>query len=237
MEKSIVIKLGGSLIYDLNLGINKELMKKLHSWYVAHGPEYNFIVFVVGGGKISRHLVSQVEDLAKDELSKHRIGMEATRTNAAILASVLGSSAGEILLPTSFGELLEFIVTNKRGTIITGGFKAGWSSDMNAAIVADIIGQNKVYKLSDIDHVYTADPKSNPDATPIQDLTWSDYFKMFNLSMENAHDAPGLHVPVGTHAAQFSVRKGLSFFVSGGKNLESQADLAAVFESGTYLHP
>lgn len=237
MEKSIVIKLGGSLLYDMNLNIKKDIMSKILNWYSANAGQYKYIVFIIGGGKISRHLVSQVKELVSDTTAQHRIGMEATRTNAAILAGVLGQGERDILVPTDFGELLEAVVSGNGGTIVSGGFKVGWSSDMNAAIIADVIGLKKIYKLSDIDHIYTADPDTNPDATPIQELSWSEYFKMFGISMEDSTDTPGKHVPIGTHAAQFCVRKGMSFFVSGGSKLNGESDLSVVFESGTYVHP
>lgn len=237
MERSIVIKLGGSLLYDLNLNVRRDFMAKVQSWYLNNAKNYAFVIFVVGGGKISRHLVNQVETLVKNDMSKHRIGMEATRTNAAILAAVLGEGGSEVVIPATFGELLEKVVSHKSGCIVTGGFKAGWSSDMNAVVLADLLGLNKVYKLTNVDHIYTADPTDVPDASPIKDMDWKQYFKMFNISMEIANDAPNLHVPIGTHAAQFAVRKGISFFVSGGSNLEQMQDLNLVFESGTYVHP
>lgn len=236
MSKSFVLKIGGSLIYDSEMRLNSSFFNKFVPWINEARSRYDHLVLIVGGGTMSRHLVEQVKPYAHNEKDLHRIGMEVTVTNAVILSSVIKEA--DVIVPKTLGEALEAVVGDKRQIIVTGGFKPGWSTDMDAAVMADIVDVDKVYKLSNIDSIYTKDPRNNPNARSIRDMSWREYFTQFGITMEGVpSDKPGLHVPIGTYASQFSARKGISFFVSGGDNIAKMNTLNEVFESGTFVHP
>jgi uridylate kinase len=235
MKEAIVLKFGGSLIYDSSLKVNKQFLTKLIHWYEEAAQSYKHIVLIVGGGTISRHLVSEVEQFGISEEYKHLIGMQLTTANAVMLASLI-SETDNAFVPRTLGEALEAIVGDKRKLIVSGGFKSGWSTDMDAAVLADVLGINRVHKISNIDHVYTNDPKTDPNARIIKDMTWGQFFTQFNIVPGAASHKPGSHSPVGAYAAQFSARKGISFMVSGGKDLEEN-EILQIIESGTLIHP
>jgi uridylate kinase len=235
MQKSIVVKIGGSLIYDMDLNINARFLSKVLTWYEGAKREYDRIVLVVGGGKMSRHVTDQVRDIVPDAIGLHRIGMATTLVNSEILHAIMQD--GDIYIPRTIGDALEFLVSNDGKTMVTGGYKVGWSTDMDAAVFADILGIDKVYKLSNIENVYTADPKVNLDAKPVMDMTWSDYMSQFHIRPGMTQHEPGVNAPVGAFCSQFCAQKGISFMVGGGKNLETDRSLQDVLESGSLIHP
>lgn len=235
MNRSFVLKLGGSLIYDSELKLNHTFFTKFLHWIDKAKDKYDHIVIVVGGGTVARHLINQVKPYAHSDKELHQIGMHVTLTNALMLSSLISDK--NLSVPMTLGQALEDLIADNRRIVITGGFKVGWSTDMDAAVLADVIGAKKVYKLSNIDHIYSADPKKVPDARIYKELTWREYNLQFGINDTTIGDKPGFHVPIGSYASQFASRKGLSFFLSGGKTLDQVDDLDLIFESGTYVHP
>jgi uridylate kinase len=237
MEQGIVIKIGGSLVYDLDNHIREVFFKQLAGWLDHSFTDYSIVVIVVGGGTMSRFLVEELEGLVNNESELHRIGMKTTQLNAQILSSFISEHKNKVINPDTFGESLEALVDRKYKYIVTGGYKEGWSSDMNAAIYADVLNYKKVYKLSNVDYIYSEDPNKSPDVTPITDMSWDEYFTKFNIAEGVSSHTPGLHVPIGAYAAQFAAKKGLAFFLSGGKSINNKDSFTKVFETGTFVHP
>ena len=234
MKKDIVIKVGGSILYDHLLNINFDLFKKVKEWYEQNKKEYDHIVLVVGGGGLSRNMETKVSESIKDPNGIHNIAMSVTQTNAIILASYLEDK--EIFVPQTLGDAYEFLHTEKKGYMVSGGLKVGWSTDMDAAVFADILHEKRIYKVSNIDYIYDKDIKIYPHARPIKDMTWEDYFELFSITDDDTHQANS-HIPIDKECARFCRCKGMSFFVCGGKNLYDKESLGDVFADGTLVHP
>jgi uridylate kinase len=235
MKPAFVIKIGGSLLYDNELQINKAFLFKLLKWYEKARKEYKHIVIVTGGGKISRHLTDQIKTIVPRDEILHRIGMEATRMNSEILRGFLNDE--DIYIPKSLGDAFEYVLTEESGVLVTGGHKVGWSSDMDAAVFADVLGTKEFYKLSNIDYVYNEDPNVNPDALPIKDITWQKYMNDFGILPGMSQHTPGLSVPVGGFASQFCAQKGVTINLSGGASLEGDVALEDILGMGSKIHP
>ncbi|HRI05896.1 MAG TPA: hypothetical protein PLV59_03065 [Candidatus Dojkabacteria bacterium] len=233
MGKNIVIKVGGSLMYKDGLQLNTVFLDMLKDWYKRNRDNYDMIVIVVGGGKLSREIGSVVKSHIKNIDDVHSVSMELTQTNAYILKGYIGDK--NIFNPESLGDAYEFLMHGK-GTMISGGLKHGWSTDMDAAVFADVIACKKVYKLSDIEGIYTDDPKKNEDARLISDITWEKYRKMFKISNRNDEHTPNLHIPISVECALFSENKKITFWVSGGSSIYNRKKLDGAFESGTHIH-
>lgn len=233
MKKDIVIKVGGSILYDHLLNINFDLFKKVKEWYELNKKEYDHIVLVVGGGGLSRNMETKVSESIKDPNGIHNIAMSVTQTNATILASYLEDK--EIFVPQTLGDAYEFLHTEKKGYMVSGGLKVGWSTDMDAAVFADALLLDRVFKVSDIDYIYDKDPKEYFEAKPIRDMTWKEYFKMFSI-MPNESHTPNSHMPVDAKCSIFCNKKNIAFNVSGGKLLYEKYTLSSVMKKGTFLH-
>lgn len=232
-KRSIVLKIGGSLLYKEGLNLEFAFITKLKAWYVRNRDQFDKIVMVVGGGKLSRFIGNEVDPYVDDK-AEHVVAMQTTILNAEIVRILLDDA--EVQTPRTLGEGFEKLFDPTVKKIVMGGLKEGWSTDMDAAVAADFLGVKRIYKLSNIDHVYTADPKTDNNAQPIKEILWKDYFTMFDIVVGDTSLSPNNHSPIDSTCAQFCFNKGLSFFVSGGKYLANVDDIGSIFESGTLIH-
>jgi uridylate kinase len=233
-RKSIVLKIGGSMLYNNALEVNFDLLKKLKTWYYDNKERFNKIVIVVGGGELSRDMHKRISDRIGGEGYLHNIAMSVTQTNAALIQAYLEDP--DIYLPKKLGDAYEFLMGDDSRYMVSGGLKVGWSTDMDAAVFTDILDVDYVYKISDVDHIYTDDPNSNPDAQPINDLTWDQYYEMFDILPGSEH-TPNKNIPIDVECALFSKRKDVSFYICGGKSTKIKASLDHILEEGTLVHP
>jgi len=233
-KKIIVLKVGGSIIYDQLLNINFDLFKRLKIWYYENQEKYSKMVFVTGGGGLSRSMQDKIADEIGGEKYLHNISMSLTQTNATILASFFEND--RIFVPKTLGDAYEFLVHSDGHTMISGGLKVGWSTDMDSAVFADILEIGRVHKISNIDYVYDKDPKEFFDAKPIKDITWKEYFKLFNIVSGEKHK-PNRNMPLDVGSVQFCSRKNLSFFIAGGSTLDEEESIEKILQTGTFIHP
>jgi uridylate kinase len=236
LNGNIVLKIGGSLLYDEKLQLREGFLHKLKQWFETNKRTYNRIVIVVGGGRLSRFIGGQAVSFFYNATDIHGLAMQGTQLNAQVLKGLLSGPEENIKTPEDLSTAMKYIADQKLKHIISGGVKEGWSTDMDAAIFTNLLGLKRFYKLSNIDHIYTADPKLDPKATPISEITWKGYAKMFGIVDGTTH-APNSNLPVDPVCTQFCLKKGISMFVSGGETLMEKANLESVFESGTYIHP
>jgi uridylate kinase len=234
MNRNFVLKIGGSILYDNLLNVNKVLLNKIKNWYYDVSGEYNKIVIVVGGGTLSRDLQSKIAGSVGGEEYLHTIGMNATQTNAALVKAFIEDP--NIYLPKKLGDAYEYLWGADRRVIVSGGLKVGWSTDMDAAVFADILDVDKVYKISNINYVYEQDPSVNPGASIVRDLSWNDYFEQFNILQDSFHKAND-NIPIDIGCARFCSEKDISFFISGGKSIYEKEAIMDIFTDGTLIHP
>ncbi|HOF79311.1 MAG TPA: hypothetical protein PLA45_03115, partial [Candidatus Dojkabacteria bacterium] len=164
MGENFVLKIGGSVMYDNSLNVNEALLAKVKNWYMNERKNYKKVAMVVGGGSLSRDMQEKISSSVGGEESLHNIAMSVTQTNAAILQGYLEDM--DIFLPKKLGDAYEFLMEENQKTLLSGGLKIGWSTDMDAAIYADILGVKTVYKISNVEFLYEADPKTEINTKP-----------------------------------------------------------------------
>lgn len=234
MGNSVVIKIGGSVVYDNSLNVNQILLDKLKEWYFRKKDYYQNIVMVVGGGSLSRDLQEKISRYVGGQEYLHSIGMSVTQTNANLVKAYIGDP--DIIIPRRLGEAYELLVDDNKSLIICGGLKVGWSTDMDAAVFADILGESRVTKISDVDYIYDKDPSEVENAVAIKDMTWGEYFKLFGIKEDSIHD-PNENIPVDVECARFCKGKGISFWICGGEKITGADVLEDVMTEGTLIHP
>lgn len=234
--QSIVLKIGGSLLYDDKLQIKETFILKLKDWYLKNKNRYKKIVIVVGGGKLSRFIGGQAIKFFYEANDVHGLAMQGTQMNAQLIKGILEGAENDIRTPENLVQALEFAKDKNIKTIVTGGVKEGWSTDMDAAIFTDALGLKRFYKLSNVSNIYSADPKLDDKAIAFSELSWKEYCEIFKIVDDTAH-IPNANLPIDPICTKFCMNKGLSVFISGGSTIEEYKDLSNVFELGTYLHP
>lgn len=136
---------------------------------------------VVGGGNFWRGR----SNTNMDRITSDYIGMLATTMNALAIADALKQLGSEARVQTGIEmrQIAEFYIRNRavrhleKGRITVFGCGTGspfFSTDTAAALRAAEIDAEVIIKGTNVDGVYTADPKINPDAKKIDDITYID---------------------------------------------------------------
>ncbi|HOV34937.1 MAG TPA: hypothetical protein PLS56_03015 [Candidatus Dojkabacteria bacterium] len=235
LKRKIVLKIGGSVLYNKDLNVNFGLLKKVKDWYYRTSEEYLQRVIVVGGGYFSRELQRRISSEISAENDLHNISMSITQTSAELVRAYIGDS--NIFVPKKLGDAYEYLVENNSFSVVSGGLKIGWSTDMDSAVFADIMEVDRVYKISNVDYLYDVDPDINENAKVIKDISWNGYFSLFDISKDAMHE-PNSSIPVDRECSLFCNKKRISFLICGGNNLaSSEKDLENILSDGTLIHP
>ncbi|MDR2177644.1 MAG: UMP kinase [Treponema sp.] len=219
-----VISLGGSIVAPG--GVDEDYLGQLLALVdrlLLEDDERKFI-FVVGGGGPARSWQKAYRNLARTPSDNEAdwIGVMATRLNAQLVKALMG------------GWCREAVVTNPSLTnsfdgrvLVAAGWKPGFSSDYDAVILAERFGAAQVINLSNIEQVYTDDPRVNPDAKPIASISWADFIRMVGDEW-----TPGKNVPFDPVASRHAAKIGIKVLFAAGKNLDN---LETILKGGDFL--
>ncbi len=126
------------------------------------------VLVVVGGGELARVYINAAKKLKAHQVSQDYIGIAATRLNAQLLVSGLGDLTEET--PVSvFKKAVRSMLRDK--VPVMGGTIPGQTTDAVAAMLAQTTKSELLVFFTDVDGVYTADPRVNTDAKKIEKLT------------------------------------------------------------------
>jgi len=228
-HETIIISVGGSMIVpgDIDTAF-LSAFKKL----IEHEIDHNGRSFVIiaGGGKTARKYMDgarAVADLTPDDVDW--LGIHATRLNGHLLRAIFRDHAHPVMI-TNPDDILDL----KKDTplIIAAGYRPGASTDLRAVQIAHRRGATKLINLSNIDYVYTADPKKDPTAAPIETISWVDFRKLIPAEWD-----PGLSSPFDPVAAREAEAHGIEVAIINGAKLD---ELAHCIEGkvfvGTRIH-
>jgi uridylate kinase len=212
-QNYIVISLGGSLIVpDAIDAIFVKEFVVLIGEKVSSGSRF---AIIAGGGKTCRRYNEALETIASptpEDLDW--LGISGTRLNAEFVRLAFGSLAE----PAIFLDPHTPTLTDKP-VLVGGGYKPGHSSDGSAVVLAKTLGAKKLINLSNIDYVYTADPRTNPDAVKIEKTSWKDFRTLLPEEWN-----PGINAPFDPVAARMAEELGLEVAIMNGKNLDNLRD-------------
>jgi uridylate kinase len=99
---------------------------------------------------------------------------------------------------------------------VASGWKPGFSTDYDAVLLAERFKADSVINLSNIEQVYSDDPKKNPDAKPIDKISWPDFCRLVGDEW-----VPGKNVPFDPVASRHASKIGLKVIFAAGRNLEN----------------
>lgn len=225
MQKIIILKIGGSLLsptaekqFDFEFALN--LRKTIETL----SGEYKFVI-AVGGGITGRQFQKLAQDAGEsDKVDLHKIGIAATNLNAELLHSVFtGIAVVDVLRYRAYDEFMHHDdvrdVFGNGNVVIVAGSQPGRSNDWNALEIANVFGVDKIIDVKNIDGVYSADPKKDPEAKFIQHLTWEEYLNVIGNPQEHA---PGANYPVDPVTAKRAHELQIAYQVVGADlaNLE-----------------
>jgi len=153
-----VVKLSGALFKrDPNISAIRETAEAISS-FVQQG---NQLVVVAGGGENARTYITAARKLGAEESTCDLIGIQLTHANAELFRIALGPVAVS-KLAKSIGEIPHLV---RDGMVLAmGGLQPGQSTNAVAALAAEITRAEVLVNATDVEGVYTEDPKKNPKA-------------------------------------------------------------------------
>ena len=210
--ETIVMSVGGSLIVPGEIDTHfLSSLKDLIETETANGRRF---ILIAGGGRTARNYqeaARSVGMLDTDDLDW--LGLHATRLNGHLLRTIFRDIAHPVMI-TNPDDVLD--VPKHQELIIAAGYRPGASTDLRAIQIADRVGAKKVINLSNIDYVYTDDPRTNPDAQKIEDITWEEFRKLIPEEW-----GPGLNSPFDPVAAREAQEKDIEVASLNGTKLVS----------------
>ena len=111
--------------------------------------------------------------------------------------------------------------------LVAAGWKPGFSTDTDAVYLAEQFNADTVVNLSNIEKVYTDDPRKNPDAKPIDSISWTDFRKMVGDEW-----VPGKNCPFDPIASKKAQELGLKVICAAGKNI---SNLESILNEKDYI--
>jgi uridylate kinase len=214
-----VLSVGGSIIApdEVDTGFLRAFHRTTLDYLRKDGQRK--LIFVTGGGAPARKYQQAYRQIVESAEAEEQdwIGIAATRLNARLLKAVFSDYCPQEVVtdPTAVQRF-------EGRVLVASGWKPGFSTDNDAVLLAEKFGADTVVNLSNIEKVYTADPKEDPEAEPIDSITWADF-----RAMVGDEWTPGRNLPFDPVAAKRGERIGLRVVCAGGRDLEN---LAAILE-------
>ena len=238
-KKRIVIKIGSSSLThaetgDLNLAKIEKLVRIISDMR-GMGKE----VILVSSGAIAtgrQTLGGKKPETVAEKQAYAAVGQARLMMVYQKLFSEYNQTAAQILITkatilddtsrtnakNTFNELLKLgtvPIVNENDTVSTYEIKFG-DNDRLSAIVAALVEGDLLFLLSDIDGLYTDDPKKNPDAkfiSQVDDLT--DEFMAMGKGTTGSDVGTG-GMATKLHAAKIATESGADMVIANADDLE-----------------
>ena len=183
----VLLKLSGeSLAGDQGYGIDPLTITAIAreiSEVVAQGVQ---LALVIGGGNIFRGLAASSKGM--DRASADYMGMLATMINSLAMQDALEKAgvATRVQSAIAMAEVAEPYIRRRamrhleKGRVVIFGAGTGnpyFTTDTAASLRAMEINAQVILKGTKVDGVYSADPKKDPDAVKLPELTYIDVLK------------------------------------------------------------
>ena len=162
--KTVVIKLSGSLFsFDKDYSNVKKITKTLDE---ISRSGYK-VVAVAGGGKTARNMQNAARNFHADEAFLDQLGIDVSRIHAKILTTCTTNSCQDV--PKTLDEVVRCLTSSK--IVFTGGLSPGQSTNATAALIAERTKAKLFVNATDVDGVFTSDPRKNKNAKLIKSIT------------------------------------------------------------------
>lgn len=178
-----MLKITGTiLVHRKTKQFNSEAMSSVAQQIRELSKTYQFGI-VLGGGNIFRGDI-QTHTLGISPAVGHQIGMMSTIINTLIVGDVFKKhaietthycafSCGSIGKPLSIQELDNALERNHVILFSAGTGNPFFTTDTAAVMRGLQIGADEIWKGTDVDGIYSADPKKNPNAQRISTISYS----------------------------------------------------------------
>lgn len=224
-----ILSVGGSIIAPdkPDSTFLSEFVTMCKKWLDA--DKQNRLILVAGGGAPARVYQNGLKEVCEktgaafDANAADWIGIMATRLNAQLLKACFGDYCKNDVVYNPTEENLKF----DGQVLVASGWKPGFSTDTDAVYLGEKFDAKTIVNLSNIEKVYTDDPRKNPDAKPLDTISWADFRKMVGDEW-----TPGKNCPFDPIASKKASELGMKVICAGGKNI---SNIQAILEDKEYF--
>ncbi len=221
----VVVRVGGSVVASpLNaqlIGRYVDLLKDLK----LQGHE---VVAVVGGGSLAREFIRVAAELGSEEAKQDWAAIHVSRLLAQMFVLCLGD-AGCGSVPVSVDEAETCLKRSK--IVVMGGLRPGMTTDSVAALVGERVQADLLVKGSNVDGIFTKDPKKFSDAEKLDKLKFE---KLTGLLEADSHRA-GINQIIDPEAVKILRRSRLKTVVVNGYDAENVSAAVKGEQVGTVI--
>lgn len=216
-----IIALGGSIVAPD--GVDIDFIGDVHTLlteYIEH-KDYRFVL-IIGGGAPARIYQQAYRDFVRMHNEEHttqehieaqdRIGIKATHLNAEFVKEIFGDYAEEYIVTNPEDQEIEFV----RPVLVGAGWKPGFSTDLDAVMLARRFNAEKIINLTNVSQIHTADPRSNSNAQALEDITWAELIDMVGDTWN-----PGMKVPFDPIACKLAQTEDIQVISAFGRDLDN----------------
>ena len=208
-----VLSVGGSIIAPEK--VNTDFLRSFREAIKAYleRNKDTKLIFVCGGGAPARIWQNAFKDIRGNIESELQdwIGIKATHLNGMLLRALFSDYCADGLV-TNPTEDIPF----KGRILVAAGWKPGFSTDTDAVYLARKFGGKTIINLSNIEKVYTDDPRKNKDAKPIDKISWKDF-----RAMVGDQWIPGKNTPFDPIASKLAEEENLRVICSNGTDIDN----------------
>ena len=176
----VVVRIGGSVVGS---PLNEKLIGRYIDTLKKIKLDGHQVVAVVGGGSLAREFIKIAGDLGLDETKRDWAAIHVSRLFAQLFTLCLAHEGCEIV-PVSLDSAESCLKEGK--IVIMGGLYPGMTTDTVAALIGERIKADLLVKGSNVDGIYTKDPKKFSDAKKLDKLNFNDLNEFFELNKHQA---------------------------------------------------
>lgn len=217
MSKLAVLSLGGSIIAPDKVDIeflnnfNKSIREYLNE------DKENKLILVCGGGAPARVYQNAYREIIEeaDNNVQDWIGIKATHLNAQLVYSIFKDLCSDEVITNPNAD-----ITFTNQVLVAAGWKPGFSTDTDAVFLSKRFGGKLIVNLSNIAKVYTADPKLDKNAKPLDNISWEDFRKMVGNEW-----IPGKNCPFDPIASKGAQEDKMKVICADGRNIENTLNI------------
>lgn len=208
-----VISLGGSIVAPSvpDASFLSEFSALVRNWLSQDSSRK--LILVIGGGGPARAWQQAAREVSPglNDDQADWVGIMATRLNAQLVKAVFADLCpGDVVYDPTAVEVFSGRI------MVAAGWKPGFSTDNDAVLLAERFSADTVINLSNIAKVYTADPRVDPQARPIDSISWEDF-----RAIVGDQWVPGKNVPFDPVASMHAQKTGLTVICAAGRDMSN----------------
>ena len=170
---------------------------------------------VVGGGLPAREGIELARNATTNVDLLDTVGIAATRLNATILQQILLDIGCDVApeIPTTTQEAASLL--EEHHIVLMGGTVPGHTTDAVAIALARDSGASHVVIATNVSHVYSKDPRNNPDAEAFTNMSFAQLVGITGI--ERAE--PGVRAVIDPIAVGLAQSMAMRIAVLDGRDL------------------